>query len=450
VSEVSLTQSLAEFVVKTTFRNIPKRVIEHAKLCILDWLGSALAGSQELAAKIVRAVVERLGGGPEASVIGSSLKTSCTYAALANGVSGHAVELDDIHQESIIHPAAPVLPAALAIGEREGVSGRDLITAVVLGYEVEIRIGKAVNPSHYQFWHTTGTVGTFGAVASAGKLLNLNEKSMMHAFGIAGTMAAGLIEVFGTMSKPLNPGRAAMDGVIAALLAKEGFTSSTRILEAEKGYLKATAREFSVKEIVEGLGEHFEILNNIFKVHASCGHTHAAIDAVLEITRKYGVRPDDVEEVLVGTYPIAVEVVSRSYEPSTPSEAKFSLPYCVAVALIYGRVGLREFSYEKLEDPLIRALAKKVKVFVEPKCSNAKLGCAEVKIRTKSGGEYTSFVPAPKGYPQNPLTKHELEEKFKSLALSVLTENRVVEVLKAVESLEEVSNVRTLMDLVRV
>ncbi|MCC6057070.1 MAG: MmgE/PrpD family protein, partial [Desulfurococcaceae archaeon] len=370
--------------------------------------------------------------------------------ALANGVSGHAVELDDIHQESIIHPAAPVLPAALAIGEREGVSGRDLITAVVLGYEVEIRIGKAVNPSHYQFWHTTGTVGTFGAVASAGKLLNLNEKSMMHAFGIAGTMAAGLIEVFGTMSKPLNPGRAAMDGVIAALLAKEGFTSSTRILEAEKGYLKATAREFSVKEIVEGLGEHFEILNNIFKVHASCGHTHAAIDAVLEITRKYGVRPDDVEEVLVGTYPIAVEVVGRSYEPSTPSEAKFSLPYCVAVALIYGRAGLREFSYEKLEDPVIRALAKKVKVFVEPKCSNAKLGCAEVKIRTKSGGEYASFVPAPKGYPQNPLTKHELEEKFKSLALSVLTENRVVEVLKAVESLEEVSNVRTLMDLVRV
>lgn len=444
-----VTSDLANFIVKISFESLPKTVIEHAKLCVLDWLGNALAGSQEPPVRIVRAIIESLGGKQESTVIGSSLKTTCLYAALANGISGHVVELDDIHEKAIIHPAAPVLPAALAIAEREGVNGRDFITSIVLGYEVEIRIGKSINPSHYQFWHTTGTIGTFGAVAAAGKLLGLSEKDLIHAFGIAGTMAAGLIEVFGTMSKPLNPGRAAMDGVLAALLAKEGFTSSTRILESEKGYLRATAREFNIEEITRDLGKNFEMLNNIFKVHASCGHTHAAIDAVLEIVRRYDIKPEDVDDILVGTYPIAVDVVGRNYEPTTPSEAKFSLPYCVAVALIYRKAGLKEFSYERLNDPEIRKLAKKVRVYVEQKCIDSRMGCAEVKIRTRSGEEYSSFITTPKGYPQNPLTKQELEEKFKTLASIILPEYQVAEIVKIVSILENISSVGELSTLLR-
>jgi 2-methylcitrate dehydratase PrpD len=444
---MSVTNDLADFATKTTFKNLPKNVREHAKLCILDWLGAALAGCQEPPAKMVEAIIEKMGGNAESSIIGTSLKSSCMNAALANGIIGHAVEMDDIHEEAIIHPAAPVLPAALAIAERNCADGKDLITAVVLGYEIEIRIGRAINPSHYQFWHTTGTCGTFGATAAAGKLLGLDQKSMIHAFGIAGTTAAGLVEVFGTMSKPLNVGRAAMDGVLAAMLAKEGFTSSTKILEAEGGYLRATAKEFNVEKITENLGKSFEILNNIFKCHASCGHTHGAVDAVLKIAKEYNVKVKDVSEVLVGTYPIAANTVGKNYEPTTSSEAKFSLPYCIAVALVYGRVGLGEFSNEKLNDPEIRALSRKVQVFVEPKFLNARLGCAEVKLHTKSGKEYSYCVSAPKGYPENPVTKQELEAKFKILASSALPEDRITEILKTVNALEDVDDIRKLTTL---
>jgi 2-methylcitrate dehydratase PrpD len=447
---MNLTDDLADFITKTTFKDLPKNVIEHAKLCILDWLGAALAGCQEPPAKIVKTVIEKMGGNPESSIIGSSLKSSCMNAALANGIIGHIVEMDDIHEEAIIHPAAPVLPAALAVAERNCANGKDLITAVILGYEIEIRIGKAINPSHYQFWHTTGTCGTFGATAAAGKLLGLDKNSMIHAFGIAGTTAAGLIEVFGTMSKSLNAGRAAMDGVLAAMLAKEGFTSSTKILEAERGYIRATAKEFNAKRITENLGNSFEILNNIFKCHASCGHTHGAIDAVLKIAEEYNVKAEDVSEVLVGTYPIAANTVGKNYEPTTSSEAKFSLPYCVAVALIYGKVWLEEFSNEKLNDPRIKALSRKVKVFVKPEFLNVHMGCAEVKIRTKSGKEYSYCISAPKGYPENPFTKQELEIKFKTLASSVLREDQVMEILKIVNALENVDDIRKLTALLSI
>ena len=268
VKGMSVTKGLANFVVKTTFDDLPKEVREHAKLCVLDWLGAALAGCREPPAKIITSIIRKIGGKEESGIIGTNIRTSCVNAALANGIIGHAVEMDDIHQEAIIHPAAPVLPVALAVAERDNANGKDLITAIVVGYEVEIRIGRTINPSHYQFWHTTGTCGAFGAAAAAGKLLGLDEKSMVYAFGIAGTTAAGLVEVFGTMSKPLNPGRAAMDGVLAAMLAKEGLTSSTEILEAEGGYLRATAKEFNVEEIIENLGKNFGIINNIFKRHA--------------------------------------------------------------------------------------------------------------------------------------------------------------------------------------
>lgn len=444
-----MTRRLAEFVTRTSFRDIPRDVVEHAKLCILDWLGAALAGSRSPAARVVISFLEKFGGGGGATVIGTPIRAHPILAALANGVMGHAVEMDDIHREAIIHPAAPVLPAALAVAENEGVYGEDLITAVVLGYEIEIRLGMAVNPSHYEYWHTTGTCGTFGAATAAGKLLKLSEESMVHAFGIAGTSAAGLIEVFGSMSKPFNAGRAAMDGVLAAVLAREGLTSSTTILESQRGYLRAVSRGYSTDKLLRGLGERFEIKNNIFKVHASCGHTHGAIDAVLEIVRRYGVKPSDVSEILVGTYPIAVEVVGRNYEPKTPEEAKFSLPYCVAVALLYGRAGLGEFSYNRLADSEVRELMKRVRIYTESKYSSCVLGCAEVKIVTKEGHTYKHSVDIPKGYPENPLTKQELLEKFEELASIAISKERIREIVEVVDDLEnrDVKELTTLLKL---
>lgn len=444
---LSVTKKLVDFVVETTYDDLPEEVTEHAKACILDWIGVALAGSLEPPSRKITSIIKEMAGREEAAVVGMGFKTSYVNAALANGVIGHSVELDDIHEEAIIHPAAPVMPAALAVAEREDGSGKDLITAVTLGYEVAIRIGKAVNPSHYEFWHPTGTCGAFGAAATAGKLMGLDEKGMVHAFGIAGTGAAGLVEVFGTMSKPLNAGRAAMGGVMAALLAQKGFTSSTRILEAERGYLRATAGAFDIERVTENLGSDFEVMNNIFKRHASCGHTHGAIDAVLEMVEKHGIKADDVSKILVGTYPIAVSTAGERYEPCTADDAKFSLPYCVAAALIYGKVGLEEFSSEKLAHPTILDLSKRVKVIVEPEFVNARLGPAKVKISTKSGDEYQSRVEKPKGYPENPLTKKELETKFKDLSSLVLTDERIKDVLKTVNNLENLDRVRDLAEL---
>ena len=441
---MSVTKKLVNFIVETTYDDLPTEVIEHAKVCILDWIGAAVAGSLEPPSKIIASMIEEMGGREEATVIGMGFKTSCVNAALANGVLGHSVELDDIHEEAIIHPAAPVVPAALAVAERENRSGRDLIMAVVLGYEAAIRIGIAINPSHYQFWHPTGTCGTFGAAAAAGKLLNLDEKRMAYAFGIAGTEAAGLIEVFGTMSKPLNAGKAALDGVTAALLAQKGFTSSTAMLEAERGYLRATAGEIDMEKVTEKLGTDFEVMNNIFKRHASCGHTHGTLDAVLEIVEAHGVKADDVSEILVGTYPIALSTVGEKYEPHTAAEAKFSLPYCVAAALIYGKVGLEEFSTEKIADPKILGLSKMVKVSVDPEYIDARLGPANVKIRTRSGKEYKSRVETPKGYPKNPLTKKELETKFGDLSSLVFSDERIENILETVNILEHIDGVRDL------
>ncbi|MEM1537705.1 MAG: MmgE/PrpD family protein [Candidatus Nezhaarchaeales archaeon] len=446
---MGVTEDLADFIVSVGYEDLPNEVVERAKLCILDWLGAALAGSLEPPANIVTSIIKEAGGREESTIIGMGVKTFCVNAALANGVLGHTVELDDVHEEAIIHPAAPVLPAALAVAERVNASGRDLIVSVVLGYDVEIRIGKAVNPSHYRFWHPTGTCGTFGATAAAGKILGLNGEEMVHALGIAGTQAAGLIEVFGTMSKPLNPGRAAENGVWAALLAQKGFTSTRRILEAERGYCRATSKDFDPGKITEKLGEKFEIVNNVFKVHASCGHTHGAIDAALLLSKEYNVKPEDIERVVVKTYPIAVDVVGRNYEPKTASEAKFSLPYCLAVTLVYGRVGLTEFSKEKLNDPKVRELSRKVTVTTDPEYVNVRLGSAKVVLYTIDGGRFECRVDTPKGYPENPVTEADLERKFIELASLVLPGERVRRIIEAVKGLEGLERITALTDLLR-
>ena len=446
---MGVTRDLANFVLDTNFDDLEEEVIEHAKVCILDWLGAALAGSLEPPAKIITSIIREMGERKESTIIGTRIGTSCTNAALANGIMGHTIELDDIHEESIIHPAAPVVPAALAVAEHNGASGKDLITSIVLGYEVEIRIGMAVMPSHYQYWHMTGTCGTFGAAVAAGKILGLNREEMVHALGIAGTQASGLIEVFGTMSKPLNAGRAALSGVMAALLAQRGFTSSSTILEAKKGYCQATSRKYDLSKISENLGARFEIMNNIFKRHASCGHTHGAIDALLDLARKYDTKPDDVEEILVGTYPIAVEIVGKNPEPKTGSEGKFSLLYCLAAALICGKLGLAEFSKERLMDPKILELSKKVRVEVDKEFVGAQLGCARVTLRTVDGRSLSCRVDVPKGYPKNPLTKAELEEKFRSLASIVLSSEQVEKIIITLKKLNELDNVRFLTALLQ-
>jgi len=434
---LSVTAKLAEFVAGFEPGKIPAEVARRARMCILDWLGSALVGSREPSASILWNLVRGMEGKRESVVIGRRSRMPCLTAALVNGVAGHAAELDDVHEKSVIHPGAPVLPAALAAAERFDAAGDDFLAGVVLGYEVELRVGSAMMPSHYRFWHPTGTCGTFGATAAAGFIAGLDQERMINALGIAGTQASGLIETFGTMAKPLNPGKAAMSGLLSVLLAREGYTGPTSILDGEKSFIKATSESRRLDEVTEDLGCDFAIMNSVVKVHASCGHTHGAIDAVLNIVAEGRLEPKDIQEIVVGTYPIAVEVVGKNYDSKTPEEAKFSLPYCVARAALDGRVGLDQFSEEKLRDPVVAQLIRRVKVQVEPDFAKVRLGGARVTVRTRSGEELSSRVDVPRGYPQNPLSGEELKSKFEGLATTVLPKTRVSKILRAVDRLEE-------------
>jgi 2-methylcitrate dehydratase PrpD len=392
-------------------------------------------------------IISEIGGKKEATTIGHAFQTSCVNAALVNGVMGHALEFDDVHEKSVMHPAAPVLPAILAVAEREEASGKDLIESVVAGYEVEIRIALSMMPEHYEFWHTTGTCGTFGAAVASGKILGLNKAKMLNALGIAGTQAAGLIDVFGTMSKTLNAGKAAMNGVISALLSEKEFTSSLSILESDKGYCRAASKKFNIQKLTENLGRRFEIMNNIFKRHASCSHMHGAIDAALYLSKKNGIEPKKIREIVVETYPTACKIVGRSYAPKTALEAKFSLPYCVAVSLKCGQVGLSEFSEEKLTDPEISELTKKIKVVRNVDCRDEPLGYATVKICTITGEKYESRVDAPKGFPKNPLTIQEIENKFLQVTSSVLPIERSEEIKHIVLNLHKLDSIKELTAL---
>jgi 2-methylcitrate dehydratase PrpD len=441
------TQHLARFLAETTYPDLPEAVTSHVKRCILDWLGVTFAGTAEPASQAIVQFVKDFGGVGESTVIGGSFRSSCVNAALANGVTGHAAELDDIHEASVIHPGAPVIPAALAIAECVEASGEEFIAAVVVGYEAGIRIAMAVMPSHYEYWHPTGTCGTFGAAAAVGKLLGLDEETIRHALGVAGTESSGLIESFGTMGKPFNAGRAARDGVTAALLAERGFTGPMSILDSAKGYANATSTQPDLEEIVDALGHRYEAANTIFKRHACCGHTHGAIDAVIDLMNENNLGPRDITEITVGTYPIAVDVVGGNYSPGTSAEAKFSLPYCVAAAVTHGSASLEAFTVEEIANPALRELMGRVKIYIGEEFSGARLGCAKVTIHTKAARVLNRRVDVPKGYPENPLTSAELKGKFRGLSRTALTAGRIGELEKTVDALEDVGNVHELTAL---
>jgi 2-methylcitrate dehydratase PrpD len=394
-------------------------------------------------------VVEDLGGVPESTMLTGGGKTSCLNAALLNGAISHIVELDDVHRASIIHPAAAVIPAALAAAEKAHAGGRELIAAVVVGYEVAIRVAEAITPSHYYFWHTTGTCGTFGAAAAAAKIFNLGPDQVTWALGNAGTQAAGLWEFLadGAMSKHLHPGKAAMNGLLAALLARRGFTGASHILEGERGFCRATAGEINFGRITGGLGAgRYKIEEISYKIHASCRHTHPAVDVALDLAGKHGLKPDDVQSILVRTYKTALDI-TNNYAPENPYAAKFSLPFCVSQAIKAGRCGLEEFSESSLNDPVIRSLMERVELEVDPDLDSRypELWPAAMVIRTRSGEVLEGSTDCPRGDPENPVTAGELTEKFLALATGPWGESAARRVLDLCDNLRHVNDISSAM-----
>lgn len=440
----TISEQMAAFIFDTDSDALSADALTMAKLCVLDWLGSVYAGKGSRPAVAILLVAKSLGGNPEATLLPDGSQSSAYMAALVNAAASHVVEMDDLHKGSILHPAAPVIPAALAMAEREGTSGRELLASIVLGYEVAIRVGEAMGPSHYQFWHTTGTCGTFGAAAAVGRILGLSKQELAAALGSAGTQAAGLWEflVDGAMSKQLHPAKAAADGLLAALLAEQGFTAASRIFEGDKGFCRAMAKEPDLGRLTQGLGTTpLRILSTSFKAHAACYHIHSAIDAVLEIRRKHSLQATEVKKVHIALYPAALDLLEK-VEPQDPYAAKFNIPFCVATALVYGQVAISAFTTDRLHDPKIRGVMERISLARDPELGKAypERWPAVAEITTRAGETHVARIDFPRGDPKNPMTQEELVAKFHNLATPALDQEHRKKTVDACLQLEQVEN----------
>ncbi|HEX3866212.1 MAG TPA: MmgE/PrpD family protein [Gemmatimonadaceae bacterium] len=450
----SVSRELAGVLSTTTFADLPSSAVTDTHRSILDWLGSAMAGSLEPPARMAQCVVARLGVSNESTLFASG-RSSAGGAAMANGVASHILELDDIHKGSTIHGAAPIIPAALAVAEREHASGEAFLLAVTLGYEAALRIGEAVNPSHYRFWHPTGTAATFGAAVAAGSLVRLDEGQMLDALGSAGTQAAGLWEfnADGTMSKHLHPGKAALNGVLAADLAKLGFTGAATILEGDRGFFRAMSTSYDPSRITDGLGERWKVSENCYKVWACCGHTHSAVDVAGDLRSKQGWQGRDavdrIARIAIETYGPGYEIV-KEQSPGTPYEAKFSIAYCVAAALLHGGATMDVFSPDhfagrRVADPHIAALLSRTTVTVadDLTAKYPRAWPARVTITLADGTSVHGASDYPAGNPENPVTTAQLERKFMDLVSVGWGSDAVQRAIAAVNSLVSVHDMST-------
>jgi len=439
------TRKLAEFLSKTSYQDIPVSVRNHAKLCILDCLGVTIAGAREEMATIMVNFAQEMGGKEEATIIGKGVKTNVLLASLVNGALSHVLDFDDVHVPSATHPSVNVLPPTLAVTESKKLNGKDLLTAFILGFEAEARVGMAAGLTHYdRGWHSTATIGHFGAAAGVGKLLNLTSAQMVNALGMAGTQAAGIRQMFGTMCKPFHPGKAGMNGVIAAYFAAKGFTSTPDVIEGKGGFLEIYSANPQPEKILAGLGEDYQVLATGFKIHASCRATHATVDGMKTIREEMGrVNTEDIEEIQLEVPKITFQAAAKP-EPRTGLEGKFSVYYCAALALLEGAAGEDKFTGEKVNEPQLVALRKKVKTNL-----NENLSVFETKItvKMKDGKTYHKHILTPKGEPENPTNFAELEDKFKSLAALVIPEKNVVQVVEKIKYLEEVTDLRDILAL---
>jgi 2-methylcitrate dehydratase PrpD len=425
-----------------------------AARAFLDTVGVTLAGATEPAARIVQRIVEADGSG-QCLVLGTRMRASAGNAALANGTAAHALDYDDMCFVSLAHPSAPLVAAALAAAETAESSGRALLEAYVVGFEIEGRLGRAMNPRHYQRgWHCTSTLGTIGAAAAASRLLGLDAIAAGHALAIAASEASGLKANFGTMVKPLHAGLAARNGVLAARLAREGMTASGAAIDGPQGFLIAMdGAVLALDEVSADLGTRWEILDTgiTVKLYPSCAGTHPTLDALLDLRRRERFTADEVEAIDIGVDPIVPTILIYD-RPSSGLEGKFSMPFCAAAALVHGRVGIETFDASVLNDPAIFALQARVAMRVDPSldASAPSLTQARVSIRLRDGRVLTASANGARGYPQCPASDDELATKFLSCAARVMAEPQANGALAALRAIDHSEDVRELMSMVQI
>jgi len=417
----------ADFVVGA---EIPAAARDVAATAYFDTIGVMLAGTLEPSARAVRDAARSEGGEPRCRIIGTSDLTSASWAALANGTAAHALDYDDMCFVSLAHPSAPLVAAALAAGELARSSGRALLDAWVVGFEIEAVLGRAMNPRHYtQGWHNTSTLGTIGAAAAAARLLGLSRDQVAHCLAIAASEASGLKENFGTDTKPLHAGLAARNGVVAALLARSGITASARAIEGPQGFLKAMGSERAeLGDELRTLGERWETIETgvTVKLYPSCAATHPAIDAVLDLRKEHGFTADDVESIAIGVDAVTPTILTYP-RPVTGLEGKFSMHHCVAAAVVMGRVGLETFEDAVVGDARVASMRSRIEMAVDATLNSdaPALTQSRVMVRLRGGRVLGAYADGARGYPKRPATETELEEKFRACAERVMEAERV-------------------------
>jgi len=420
-----LLDKIADYAVREQSSPLPSNVVHHAKRAVIDWYAALLPGSVVTPATLLeQALAEDLDRGR--AQLASGRRATLRAAALVNGAASHAVEFDDIYRDAGYHPGSPTISAALAAGQAHGASGERFLRGVIVGYEVSTRIGEAVMPSHYRYWHTTATVGSFGAAAAVATILGSTREQFMHALATAGTFAAGLQQAFRSeaMSKPLHGGHAADAGTLAAMAAAKGVTGALDILEGEVGFGAAMSRDPDWSKATRGLGQDYHIVRMTFKNHGCCGHTFPAIDGALVLKERHQIKYRDIRRIRVATYKAGLDIIDNA-APEGDYQAKFSLQYVVAHALVHGSVRLNAFRPERLGDDEMRALMQKIECVADTELSKGypTQRAAQVEIEMNDGRKYAHFQPTRKGDPEMPLTDAELNDKFMELAVPVIGES---------------------------
>jgi len=450
---MDITKRLAKFCAELKYDALPSAVVDRAKYFAFDFVGVAARGSLEDSTKAMYRFVKEMGPATKGGVIiGTKMRAPHHYAALANGTSSHSLELDDVTNEASLHPAVAIFPAAFAACEMANKNGKRFIEGAVLGYDVMIRLGKALGPKeHYsRGFHPTGTCGTFGATAAVAKILGLSEAQMVSAFGIAGSQAAGSMEFLaqGAWTKRMHRGWAAHNGIIASVLAKKGFKGPSTILEGRDGFLHAYSLNADANKVLEDIGSSFEIMRTSIKPHACCRYMQPPIDAILKIIKEHQIKAEEVEKVTLGIlragFPIIATPEELKYNPKSVVDAQFSMPFGAAAAILYGETSLNQFREKIIQSPEMKQMMDRVLCVEDPELEKVfpKQWPATAEVKTKDGRTFSARIDYPKGDPENPLSWDELIEKFNGLTSSIYSKARREKFIEQVTKIEGIGNLK--------
>jgi 2-methylcitrate dehydratase PrpD len=455
LEKIHPTTLLSRYVSRLQYEDLPADVVAYTKLLVLDYLASAMAGYKvnKVFNRAVLEVIGGMGGRPESTVLFGGGKLPAAHAGFINAVYGHGADLDDGNRTATGHPGTSIIPAVLSLAEAHGLCGKDAITAIVTGYDVYVRLGNIMLPSHFlRGFHSTGTIGAVAAGAASAKVLGLSEDFVRRTISLAAVQASGLHEVSdsGQMAKPINPGNAARTGILSALLAQAGADAPQAPLEGDKGFLKAFADGADQSALPDDLGKHFKITTCYIKLYPACRHAHAPVDAAMRLRAGGLPAPNAIEAIKIYTYPSAIQIAGNIFEPKNEDEAKLSITFAAATAMVTGHFTLDDLKSGGHLSDEVRVLIGKMQIVNEPALQNKEAGIrgARIDILLKDGSVRSETILLPKGDPEVPLQGSDMSEKLRSCASNLYDEGTQQNLYDTAMRLDELASVSKLMGIV--